>query len=700
MNNQKVFQLLGLLLVLFPATLFSQTPTSDSLQQILKSAKTDTAKCRILSALVDSEYDDKIWPQYNRQIEEICESNLKRTDLDSVSERIFKTSLGASYTNSGYIKKQHGDIHTALDFYFKGLKILEEMGDKKGQAEAYNNIGFIYKSQNEYQKALDYFKKCQALFEGLKDKKGITTSLNNMGYIYHALANVKQDNNKKQELLDKALFYYEQSLTNNQELKNERGIAMSQYNVGYVYLDKGDTTKALDYFAKSLEIRRGLNEKLGIAQTVNVVGEILFSRGETSEALKKAEEGFRIAKENGFAKALESSSKTLGKIYAGTGNWRGAYEMQLLYKQMSDSISNEKNQKELFQKGYQYEYEKKAAADSVKAEEEKKVVAIQLKQEKTQRFALYGGLALVLVFAGFIFNRFKTTQKQNRIIQLQKEKVEKQKEEIEHQKELVDDKQKEIVDSITYAKRLQQAILPPAAYLDRYLGSNFVLYRPKDIVAGDFYWMFESEGLVLIAAADSTGHGVPGAMVSIVCSNALDKAVKEFKLREPGEILDKVTDLVLDTFAKSGEEIKDGMDISLLSIDKKNQSIKWSGANNQLWYVKPGIAGGVFTEIKANKQPIGKSDHRVPFTTHTIDWIPGTLFYLLTDGYPDQFGGPDLTSRQAGGKKFKYKQLEELLQEIHYLPLQEQSRILDQRFESWKGSLEQVDDVTIIGVRI
>jgi serine phosphatase RsbU (regulator of sigma subunit) len=297
----------------------------------------------------------------------------------------------------------------------------------------------------------------------------------------------------------------------------------------------------------------------------------------------------------------------------------------------------------------------------------------------------------------------RITSRQKKIIEQQKQVVEKQKREvevqkhvIEQQKELVEEKQQEIIDSITYAKRLQNAILPPKNYINKYLPDNFVLYQPKDIVAGDFYWMevtessdSESTELIFIAVADSTGHGVPGALVSIVCSNALNKSVKEFGLRQPGQILDKTRAIVLETFEKSGEEIKDGMDISLLCIDKKNKKITWSGANNPLWFV----SDHHLTEIKPDKQPVGKSDKLLPFTTREIVWLPEMMIYLMTDGYPDQFGGPK-------GKKFKYKQLEELLVAISHDPPEVQKQTLIERFNSWKGDLEQVDDVTLIGIRL
>ena len=268
-------------------------------------------------------------------------------------------------------------------------------------------------------------------------------------------------------------------------------------------------------------------------------------------------------------------------------------------------------------------------------------------------------------------------------------KVEERTRELREEKIKVEEHRKEIIDSITYAKRLQLAILPPVELLRENLSNVFILYNPKDIVAGDFYWMAVIDNTIFLAAADCTGHGVPGALVSVVCSNALNRTVKEFALRDTGKILDKVTDLVMETFEKSGEQIKDGMDISLLSYNKANNNIQWSGANNPLWYIQ----NGQLTEVKADKQPIGKFDIRKPFTTHTIGYSENTTFYLFTDGLPDQFGGPK-------GKKFMYKRFENNLIEICKLPMNEQQAILEKGFQEWKGELEQVDDVTVIGIRI
>ena len=251
----------------------------------------------------------------------------------------------------------------------------------------------------------------------------------------------------------------------------------------------------------------------------------------------------------------------------------------------------------------------------------------------------------------------------------------------------VEEKQKEITDSINYAKRIQEAILPSFDFIKKHLPDSFIYYQPKDIVAGDFYWAEKVGDDFFIAAADCTGHGVPGALVSVVCCNALNRTVNEFKLSDPGKILDKTRELVLESFSKNEADIKDGMDISLISIN--GNVVKWAGANNPLWYYQ----NNDLKELKANKQPIGKTDNPDPFTTHTIELKKGDSLYLFTDGFADQFGGPK-------GKKFKYKQLEELLISTNQLSISSQHEALKNALNSWKGSLEQVDDICIIGIRV
>jgi serine phosphatase RsbU (regulator of sigma subunit) len=335
----------------------------------------------------------------------------------------------------------------------------------------------------------------------------------------------------------------------------------------------------------------------------------------------------------------------------------------------------------------QNEYERKVLSDSLKVAEEKKVSELKLSEEKTKRNYLYAGIFLLVIVVGLVSNRFRITQKQKRII-------EKQKKEVENQKHMVDEKQKEILDSINYAKRIQNAIIPSKATLAKNLQNHFLFYKPKDIVAGDFYWFQTVNDLKLVAVADCTGHGVPGALVSVVCSNALNAAVKEFGLSTPAGILNKTREIVLEAFAMSEETINDGMDISLCAIrklDGDNYEVQWAGANNSLWYVK----NNEFFEIKANKFPIGRAYISGEFTNHTIHLSKNDYLVLYSDGFADQFGGDK-------GKKYKYKNLVSFIRqaEASGTAFGDLSDSLEQEFEKWKGKNAQIDDVCVLGIKL
>jgi serine phosphatase RsbU (regulator of sigma subunit) len=269
----------------------------------------------------------------------------------------------------------------------------------------------------------------------------------------------------------------------------------------------------------------------------------------------------------------------------------------------------------------------------------------------------------------------------------------------------LEDTHKNISDSINYAKRLQDAIIPSLSEVNKYIPNNFIFYKPKNVVSGDFYWIEQIDGCSYFAAADCTGHGVPGAMVSVVCSNALNRSVKEFGITEPSKILDKTRELVIETFNKNGEDVKDGMDIALCAF--KGNKVIYAGANNPLWIVRKTelltneqkensstLEQNEFSliEHKANKQPVGVHLNMKDFTQEEILLHPSDSVYLFTDGYPDQFGGEK-------GKKFKYKPFKSMLIDLQTTPIKEQGQLVANHFDKWKGDLEQVDDVCVIGLQ-
>ncbi|MBI1837434.1 MAG: SpoIIE family protein phosphatase [Flavobacteriia bacterium] len=322
----------------------------------------------------------------------------------------------------------------------------------------------------------------------------------------------------------------------------------------------------------------------------------------------------------------------------------------------------------------------------------KKVIGIIDSEHPEKNFYTNDDLQILTTIASMTATKLIQTKSTEELIRLKRnlEKIVSERT-LELKKVIIKvNKQKsEITESIHYAKRIQKAILPPQKLIESYFNDFFVYYQPKDIVAGDFYWLEKINNEIIFSVADCTGHGVSGAMVSIVCHNALNRAICEFQLLEPSKILNKVKELVVATFEKSEEQVLDGMDIALCSLDTKTRILKYAGANNPLYIIRQ----GELLEIKADKQPIGKYELNTSFTAHEFQLEKGDSIYIFSDGFPDQFGGEK-------GKKYKYKAFKELLIRIQLYPMKEQEMLLRKEFLSWKGKLDQLDDVTIIGITV
>ncbi len=697
----KKFQLCLFLFICFsPGVSNAQSTRADSLKQQLLKATHDTTRATLLSSLAEAESEEGVWQKYNSEALALAEKNIP--GAKGKERRAFLRVKAAALNNGGYDKETKGDLSTALIYYSESLKIEEELQDEVSIAIVLNNIADIYETQGYVSRALDYYSRSLKLNEKRNNKIGIAQAYNNIGFIY-----------SNQGDLDKALEFYQKSYKIKKELNNKQGLALSLSNIGYILQKKKSFFKAMSYYLLALKSATEIKDKELMSQIHTNIGGILQLQGDEEMAIKNFRTGLRLSQDVGDKDGLAHHSNSLGKIYLskglpdsalyfGTrsmdyakeigspllishaaellkdsykakGNAAKALEYFELYFKMNDSISNEETKKATYKQQLTYEYDKKETL--AKAEQEKKDVenASAIKRQRILTWSIGIGLLMVIIFSVFLYKRFLLTQKQKKII--------------EEQKMIVDEKNTEILDSITYAKRLQDAILPPLKDVKEQFPHSFILFKPKDIVAGDFYWFEQLHELTLFAAADCTGHGVPGAMVSVVCSNALNRAVKEFKITEPGKILDKVRELVVETFQKSESDVKDGMDISLCSYNKKTNQLQWAGANNPLWLIR----NSELTEYKANKQPIGKTDNPAPFTTHTLQMQNKDSIFLFTDGYADQFGGPK-------GKKFKYAAFKEILLSIQELPAEEQLNELNTVIQNWKGKLEQVDDILVIGV--
>jgi serine phosphatase RsbU (regulator of sigma subunit)/lipopolysaccharide biosynthesis regulator YciM len=625
-----------------------------------------------------------------------------------------RLGIASSCNNLALIYQTEGDLSKAIELFTKALKLYEEVENQKGASRALGNIGLIYLDMADYDGALDFFNRSLALKKEIGDELGMSSTLNNMGGLYQ----YKKEHNK-------ALEYFQRSLKLRLKLNDQKGLTESYGNVGVI--QQGIAEKAtsdsirthyinlsLENNFKALEISQKIKNKIGEVSSLYNIGNLYKLSNDPTKAASYGQQAFKIAQEIGSVPDTRNAAELMYRLLKEKGGYKSALEMHELYIELRDSLKNEENQREVLHQQFQYDYEKQEALDAAanqskldkqeaaaKAEKErqKAITDADKKRQNIIITATGAGLALVLIFAVFMVQRFRVTRKQKDIIELQKE--------------IVEEKNQEILDSINYAKRIQSAILPPDKLVKEYLQNSFILYKPKDIVAGDFYWMEPLNNQILFAAADCTGHGVPGAMVSVICNNGLNRSVREYGLSDPGKILDKTREIVIQEFEKSEEEVKDGMDIALCALE--GNTLKYAGAHNPLWIVRsegesesenslitydnieipPSLSLSPFSlfEIKANKQPIGKFHQPEPYTTHQVELQSGDTLYIFSDGYVDQFGGNK-------GKKFKVKAFRELLLSIQDQSMEEQRNTIDKAFETWRGDLEQVDDVCIIAVKM
>jgi serine phosphatase RsbU (regulator of sigma subunit) len=702
------------------AEFLQQKKKLDSLARVIKTARHDTTLATAYLNLCEVLYlsdPDTVIP-LTKKAEAIINKNLSSGKLNKKEKQVFTSRLASVYNNIGFIYEHQEKTEKALGYYKKSLALQEKCNNEDGAAISRSNIGLLYLNRGDIQQAANLFFENLKRKNRIREKQAICFTLNNLGYLYNLQADTANalkyyrqclelsraigfDNSyancasnigiiyieKKQ--YDKALVLFEESRDICHKTGDLESEAVALNNIGGVYQKMGKFNEALAAFAEAMEMLKKINSQKYIAYTLSLQGGTYLEKRDIDKALVYLKKSYDLSVTLGYPENIKRSAELLYKAYKLAGHYKeslGAYE---LYTRMRDSLDNAENKKIAAQKELQYEYEKKAAEVKAAAKSEKeKTDAINLAEKKKQRLIMYtviAGLVLVLVFAVFIFNRFRVTQKQKKLIEVKEKETQKQ-------KHLVEEKNKEIFDSIDYAERLQRSLMANRELLGDRLREYFIYFNPKEAVSGDFYWASPlHNGSFALAVADSTGHGVPGAIMSMMNMNSLKESVQE-KICEPELILDKTRQIIINALANDGsaEGGKDGMDIALLVFNQDMTQLDFALANNPLWLVR----NHAVTEYKADKMPVGKHDKQhIPFTKNTIALAKGDMIYAFTDGYADQFGG-------ESGKKFKYKSLQELLLSISQEPVNKQREMLEQRFEQWRQNFEQIDDVCVVGIRM
>ena len=683
----------------------AQSTDIDSLKVLLESQGDDTLKVntlnQIASVIFRSDPDEAI--SYSE------EALLLADQIE------FRKGQALAHKNQGLGYYMQGHYAEALKSWEPSLLIYEELGDYKMVANLLSNIGSIYYSTGKNVEAIEYFLRSLKMAEELSDSTRISTLLLNIGVVYSEMP----------ATYDTARNYYRRAIEMGEAIGDPNVVGVGTINLGEVYVEKEEYDSALFYFDKALTI---VSSGIDSASVLNFIGSIHSERGAYQTALGYQQnalemarkenaqreivgillglavtqenlenpnraisyftEAEAIAKDIGLNQELSGAYEGLATNYAAIGDYSNAYKYLSLQNEIDNTIYRIESDNKTNNLLFSYQMEKKQ--DEIEILEQKSVID-DLKSRRQRAIIISTGLfgLMILALAFGLFNRMRFIRKTNERINKQHEMI---------------------TDSIRYAQRIQSAILPSPSLLEELMPEHFVLLKPKDIVSGDFYWIKEVQDHLVIVGADCTGHGVPGAFMSMLGISMLNDLIGDRCFNAPSAILEQLRLKVKGTLAQEGsqDEQKDGMDLAIAILNKKTRELHYAGANNPLYVIRskdlpvdqdlePYISkdNGDYRlfELKADKQPIGVHWDETSFTSRSVTLREKDSFYIFSDGFVDQYGGENR-------KKYKSLNFKKLLLSMQHEPMHRQKLTLESTFESWKGNYEQIDDVSVIGVRV
>jgi serine phosphatase RsbU (regulator of sigma subunit) len=599
-----------------------------------------------------------------------------------------KNEIAACYGNMGLIYYSYSVLDKAIDNFQKALQLFEELGNKKKMISCYSFISVIHMNLGAYDQSIDYSLKALRIADEMNDKMGISRIYIVIGNLY----GIKKE-------YDKAIEYYEKSNKFLEELGGGVGLGLNYCNIGIVSENQGKFKTALEYYLKALVIFEEFNDKTEISRVYANMSSLFTKMGEYGNAIKFAEKSLEISKENGFIDNQRHIYLNLSGIYDSLGNYKKAYEYYKLFKKTNDSIFNENSSKQIKQMEARYQNEKKQQ-QILLLNKDNELQKTEISRQKTVKNYLFGLTALILLIVIIVIWAYFQKQKTNRQLQLlnkeiieQKELIEVKNQNLSEANRIIEHKNKNITDSIRYAKRIQSAIFPPQELINKLIPDSFIVYKPKSIVSGDFYWLDQKDDHVYFATVDCTGHGVPGAFMSIVGYNILNQALNEKQITDPGEILNFLSRSIALTLRQNESDIslRDGMDLVVCRLNRITLLMEYAGAHNSLCLVR----NDELLEYKTEKFQIGQafSEKFKGYTSQKLELMKDDMLYLFSDGFMDQYNSTN--DRKYTSKKFK-----ELLTAISAEATAAQYEKLNRHFEEWKGKNDQTDDVTVFGLKI
>ncbi len=599
---------------------------------------------------------------------------------------------GIVMNNLGNQHLQLGNFDEAFGYYQKASEIFREINFHRGTAATLTGMAVIYENLGQFNSVLDVYQEVLEIRRNQGDKFELANTLSNIAVTYSFMLNDSlesifgsnyQDSiyikgyQPEIEFGQKSIEYNLQALNLRREIGHTRGVAITLANLGIVNQSLGNFDKANAYFTEWMELSQEVQDD-DTKVSVNIgLGRYALYEEHFSRAIIYFNNAYRLANEINKKTYIREAARNLSDLYEKTGNFERALEYYKRFHNVSSSLIQEKSREQIYEMQVKYETEAQEKENEIL----RKNQLINETKLKNSRRALIASIIILLVFAGLVIQLIR----QNNLRR-------KANEELAKKNQLILEQTQEIKDSIQYASRIQNALLPPENYIHMLLPRQFMIFRPRDIVSGDYYWIKEKGDKIITVVADCTGHGVPGAFMSMLGIAFLNEIFSKHEKLSTDLVLNELRTQVISSLHQTGKEgeSQDGMDVSIFIFDRKTMELEFSGANNSLII----FSKGEMIELKADKMPIGiHTETYQPFSRKEIKLQKNDMLYAFSDGYPDQFGGPK-------GKKFMIRKFKTLLGKIHDLPIDEQKEFLEQILDEWMADTSQIDDILVMGVRV
>ena len=732
-----------ILFILISISGFCQKQNTKELFLKLKAAQADTQKINVLNALTKAYLDINIDSAllFNKQSISISSHNgndkfsykglankahifRKKKNLDSAMVLANKahdiakkynnlSDIANSYNVYGTIYEQLNQSDKAAEYYQKALKISSTIKDKKEMLSAYLHLGINCKKTEDITNALKYLLEAIKISEDINDSRSMFTININLGSIYERtkdnkkafecyrkalkINEIDKDENDKaicyyklgklfhrERQIDSAKKYLMATLKIHEKRNDQEGLIMDYANIGGFSYEEGDFVNAEKNYLKAIELAINFKDSVRLNTLFSSMGMLAEKQNKLDESIKYFNIGLKYITNKVSRETIMQYYKRMSDVYVRQKKYQEALKSYTLYKAWSDSAFNVNEAKKQTELKLNYEFEQTQKKIEAENKAKELISQAELEQERKQRNLLLIGLAIISFMLIITIKNYRAKQKANTILH-------KQKLEIERQKKIVEEKNHEISDSINYALRIQTASIPKKEELDTFFKDYDLFFKPKDVVSGDFYWAERTSDFSLIAVGDCTGHGVPGAITSMIGSMLLNEIFNVKKIYQPNEVLTELNRLVKLTLRQDSSSItNDGMDIAFCSINYQTNELLYSGANRPLYI----ISNGEIIEHKPTKMSIGGQVSLIQhYELHKIQLQKGDTIILSTDGYADQFGGNK-------EKKYTTKAFRNLLSQHAHLPSKELKKIIENNYNTWKGNYEQTDDVLVFILKV